>query len=262
MKPIILFFGVILSFCTMGLVGCGSKTPEYVYLGRDDADKSLTNAAAMIQRDMRIMTDEYEGSKPGVVHTLSTKISYRFTGEAKDMLADIAKKIQYKLKTTGKEGNQALVVKIYTAEPQSYFDILQSAGTQLDNRADIQVDDRTQTITLAYGGLKKNIVPTIKKSTPLKKVGSVKSAPKKVVQKNNVKQLLIHKGDIKEAHQKIASGLGYVAKVEGTPTAIPVNLASGTRSWPEIVDIINKHMKTANLFINHADKTVVLKYWR
>ena len=66
--------------------------------------------------------------------------------------------------------------------------------------------------------------------------------------------------DVAGAHKQIASKLGYKTKVVGSPVKVPVNIASGTRSWSEIIDLLNVKMKDAKFVVDDATETIILRY--
>lgn len=261
------FPSIFIAVLTLLILGCG-KTYNITMPGLDEADKSLSEAASIIQQDIKMMHGaQYVGPAPlGTTPLMGTSI-YRYTGEAEGAIKEISLKTGYAMKTTGKPHNQALMVKIYTVKPQTWFDTLQSIGTQLGDRADLHVDEGSRTITLAYGGLKKEPSPVVKKpiakkASPKKKIVKKTPVKKQIIKKASPESLLVFKGDLSDCHLEIAKKLGYKAVVEGTRSDIPINLSSGQRTWTEIVNLINSKAKTASMFMDDANKTVVLKYWR
>ena len=263
---------------TMVMSGCAGMGKNTVIGGSPDpADVTLSQAASEIQRDMRKLSAGSYSAGPALPSApassgLMSRVDYRYTGEVETFLKDAASKTGYEYKVTGKPGNQALVVKLYTLDKQSWFELLQNAGVQLGSRADIHVDDTAKTLTLAYGGIAKDTPPTIKgaqekapkgKSQP-SRVATPRPAPQAPAQKAEAKneQLLVWKGDIAGALPIIAGKLGYTYRTEGPAAPIQVNIASGGRTWEQITALLNDKMKFANLFIDHTNRVVVLKYWK
>lgn len=210
------------------------------------AETALSKAADEIQRDLRMLIGDREADlNPSAVAALTASSSYRFTGELEDLAKDVAKRIGYKADFTGKVPSQAIIVTIYSIEPLSWFHILQSAGTQAGDRADLIVNARTKTITVAYGGINS---PKFSKTSKGERASKSK------------KNLLVYRGDISGAHKKIAQKLGYRARTVGTPKRGSVNISSGNRSWNEIIDLINMKNGVALITVDDASETVILTY--
>lgn len=238
---------VLLMVCLV--CGCAVKpkttvTPPPVEVPTETA---LSKAAEEIQRDLlMLMGDRYADIEPSAVAALTATTSYRFTGELEDLVKDVAKRIGYKADFTGRIPSQAIVVTIYSLQPISWFHILQSAGTQAGNRADLIVNARDKTLTVAYDGIDGQKVPKVAKGDRM--------------QKPSRRNLLQYRGDVAGAHKQIASKFGYKTKVVGSPVKVPVNIASGTRSWNEIIDLLNVKMKDAKFIVDDATETVILRY--
>lgn len=143
----------------MLVAGCAEKQPvvenEVVI---DPADTALSRAASEIQRDLRMLAESEHGTPYiGEPQSLSKTAKYRFTGEIEDLVRDVGRNIGYNTEFSGKPPSQAIMVTIHTNEPQTWFSILQSAGTQAGDRANITVNDVTRTVTLSYDGINNNI---------------------------------------------------------------------------------------------------------
>lgn len=228
--------------------GCAKRQPAPVQPVENPAETALSRAAEEIQRDLRMLADDnYKGERPAGIEALTASTSYRFTGELEDLVKDVARRIGYKTEFTGRIPSQAIIVTIYSVDPISWFHILQSAGTQAGDRADLIVNAQTRTLAVAYAGI----------GQPKKQNGNRSGEKTAAARKNN---LLVHRGDVSGAHKKIAEGLGYKTKVIGKKKAIPVNIASGKRSWEEIVRVLNEHMADGKITIDDRSETVILKY--
>ena len=236
----------------MILLVCGcavKKKPQEPEIVEIPAETALSKAAEEIQRDLlMLMGDRYAALEPNAVAALTASTSYRFTGELEDLVKDVARRIGYKSEFTGRIPSQAIVVTIYSIQPMSWFHILQSAGTQAGDRADLIVDARNRTITVAYDGINKPSSPKVGKGDRM--------------QKPSKRNLLNYRGDAAGVHKEIARKLGYKTKVVGNSVKIPINISSGTRSWEEIIDILNVKMKEkgAGFIVDDASETVILRY--
>lgn len=239
-------FVILIMLCL--ICGCAVKKKASVAQEPEiPAETALSKAAEEIQRDLlMLMGDKYAALEPNAIAALTATTSYRFTGELEDLVKDVAKRIGYKSDFSGRIPSQAIVVTIYSLQPMSWFHILQSAGTQAGDRADLIVDARNKTITVAYGGINNPKEPKVSK-------GDRKMKPQR-------KNLLEYRGDISGAHKIIAKKLGYKSKVVGTPAKLPVNIASGNRSWEEIIDFLNVKMNGAKFVIDDTTETVILRY--
>lgn len=229
--------------------GCAVKRNIYDDLGvsRDrHVEDSITRAATEIRRDLRLLNPEPVMPAPTQPEDTSLR-----TAAVEVFLKEIASKHQYSFRTLGRADNRVLTVKTFFPENTSLFNILSDVGAQLGTRADLHLDDNSRSIILTYKELKRD---TAKMQDP-KNEPKAPAVPQK-------KELLNYRGDIAGVLPLIAGGLGYTYRADGPPSPIRINMRSGDRNWEQIVHMLNAKLKTADIFIDHKARVVVLKYWR
>lgn len=282
-----------LALCLAALffTGCAvRKGPAPEPVREDPADMALAKAAAAIQKDLRMLAeDEYAGPIPEGGHALQTLVEFKFTGELEDLVREVGRKIGYNVRFTGKRPTRAIMVSVYSIEPITWFHVLQSAGVQAGNRANLEIDDATKSLIVSYGGINKPEPPkeqpkkparqqevkapervalpvqkpvntSAKLSLPAQAPKAVQPAPAQPVQTQA--PLLIYEGDIQGAQKAIAAKMGYAARIEGPVSRIPVSINSGQKGWAEIIDDFNRGSRFASIFVDHPGKTVILRFWK
>lgn len=253
--------------CVLMMFGCAPRKAVVQEPPKADAaDEALTKAAAAIHNDLRLLAaDEYAGPVPPSSNTLASTTEMRFTGELEQLVQDVGRNVGYAVKTRGKRPIQAIIVTIYSIDPISWFHILQSAGVQAGDRAEIEIDEPKKTIWVSYGGIRSQAPASgqARKPAPVKKAGTVVPSKSQTTYKPTVRKTSMGRGvsgDIRQAAGEIAGGLGYASRIEGRPSAFPVSASAP--DWKSVAMAVNEKSPHATIFIDDVNRSVVLKYWK
>lgn len=327
---------ILVFVCALGMTVCGclphKPSPQQEEVVVDPADTALSKAAAEIQRDLRMLAESgNEGRLPGAVQSLGGTANYRFNGEIEDLVRDVGRNIGYNVDFSGKAPSQAIMVSVYTDGPKPWFDVLQSAGVQAGDRANISVNDVTKTITLSYDGIDANAPALARAAAPARtqaernngivqarkgqekaaqqamrrpvtaeaktladlpgnepKIVPVSSitvgqasgpasgiypvgspAPQVVPQAAQAVQTppassgaFRYQGGVLGAQKELGRRLGYDLRSDGPVSDMPVNIDVPSGAWQDVANAMNQQLRDASIFVDPANRLVVLRFWK